>query len=217
MKSELYCVCGNKKQFPEESFPEIAFIGKSNVGKSSLINLLLERKGLARTSSVPGKTQTINWYKVDERMFFVDLPGYGYAKVSKKEQERWGRVIETYLHTRRTLCGVILLIDIRHTLGENDRIMADWLKAFEIPTIVALTKADKIGKNETAKQTALLAKALGMDKKQLVPVSSLNGSGRQTLWEALNDLVQGEESEPLPAAPEQESQEGDPQDGSSII
>ena len=203
MKSELYCVCGNARQFPEESLPELAFIGKSNVGKSSLINLLLGRKGLARTSSVPGKTQTINWYKVDERLFFVDLPGYGYAKVSKQEQQRWGRVIETYLHTRSALKGVVLLIDIRHDLGENDRMMADWLQAFEIPTVIALTKADKISKNEAARQISRLSGALKMDRKLLVPVSSLSGAGKEALWESLESLLK--------------EKEGDLAGGSSII
>ena len=209
MNSELFCVCGAVKQFPPETLPEIAFIGKSNVGKSSLINMLLSRKNLARTSSVPGKTQTINWYKVDDRMFFVDLPGYGYAKVSKKEQERWGRVIETYLHTRRTLKGAVLLIDIRHDLGSNDKLMADWLKAFEIPTLVILTKADKLGRSQTDHQIALLSKSLKISRKQLVPASSLTGEGKDKIWQGLEDLLSEEEINEVPAVPEESHQEGE--------
>ena len=185
----LFRVCGNVSQFPPESMPEIAFAGKSNVGKSSLINMLLGRKGLAHTSSVPGKTQTVNWYNVDNALFFVDLPGYGYAKAAKKEQDRWSRAIEDYLHRRGTLRGVLLLTDIRHEPGENDKLMLNWLREYQIPTVIAATKSDKLNRSQILKQTSLIAKTLDADPASVIPVSALKGDGRDILWKQLLQLI----------------------------
>ena len=185
----LFRVCGNVSQFPPESMPEIAFAGKSNVGKSSLINMLLGRKGLAHTSSVPGKTQTVNWYNVDNALFFVDLPGYGYAKAAKKEQDRWSRAIEDYLHRRGTLRGVLLLTDIRHEPGENDKLMLNWLREYQIPTVIAATKSDKLNRSQILKQTSLIAKTLDADPASVIAVSALKGDGRDILWKQLLQLV----------------------------
>lgn len=169
--------------------PEIAFAGKSNVGKSSLINMLLGRKGLAHTSSVPGKTQTVNWYNVDNALFFVDLPGYGYAKAAKKEQDRWSRAIEDYLHRRGTLRGVLLLTDIRHEPGENDKLMLNWLREYQIPTVIAATKSDKLNRSQILKQTSLIAKTLDADPASVIAVSALKGDGRDILWKQLLQLI----------------------------
>ena len=185
----LFRVCGNVSQFPPESMPEIAFAGKSNVGKSSLINMLLGRKGLAHTSSVPGKTQTVNWYNVDNALFFVDLPGYGYAKAAKKEQDRWSRAIEDYLHRRGTLRGVLLLTDIRHEPGENDKLMLNWLREYQIPTVIATTKSDKLNRSQILKQTSLIAKTLDADPASVIAVSALKGDGRDILWKQLLQLI----------------------------
>ncbi|HCA34937.1 MAG TPA: YihA family ribosome biogenesis GTP-binding protein [Lachnospiraceae bacterium] len=185
----LFRVCGNVSQFPPESMPEIAFAGKSNVGKSSLINMLLGRKGLAHTSSVPGKTQTVNWYNVDNALFFVDLPGYGYAKAAKKEQDRWSRAIEDYLHRRGTLRGVLLLTDIRHEPGENDKLMLNWLREYQIPTVIAATKSDKLNRSQILKQTSLIAKTLDADPASVIAVSALKGDGRDILWKQLLQLI----------------------------
>ena len=185
----LFRVCGNVSQFPPESMPEIAFAGKSNVGKSSLINMLLGRKGLAHTSSVPGKTQTVNWYNVDNALFFVDLPGYGDAKAAKKEQYRWSRAIEDYLHRRGTLRGVLLLTDIRHEPGENDKLMLNWLREYQIPTVIAATKSDKLNRSQILKQTSLIAKTLDADPASVIAVSALKGDGRDILWKQLLQLI----------------------------
>ena len=185
----LFRVCGNVSQFPPESMPEIAFAGKSNVGKSSLINMLLGRKGLAHTSSVPGKTQTVNWYNVDNALFFVDRPGYGYAKAAKKEQDRWSRAIEDYLHRRGTLRGVLLLTDIRHEPGENDKLMLNWLREYQIPTVIAATKSDKLNRSQILKQTSLIAKTLDADPASVIAVSALKGDGRDILWKQLLQLI----------------------------
>lgn len=192
---DLFCVCGSRKQFPKETLPEIAFAGKSNVGKSSLINMMLGRKSLARTSSVPGKTQTINWYRVDEKIFFVDLPGYGYAKASKTDQERWGKVIEEYLNTRATLKCVLMLVDIRHEPGGNDKMMMDWLKHYQVDTIVVATKADKVTRNQLAGQVKLIAGALDIPKEKIIPVSSLNKQGRDQLWKFILRAAEAQSQE----------------------
>lgn len=210
VKAALSAVCGNVRQFPEESLPEIAFAGKSNVGKSSLINSLLGRKGtgrngLARTSAVPGKTRTINWFDIDQSLYFVDLPGYGYAKISKAEQARWGKVIETYLSRRSTLKAVLLLVDIRHEPGENDLMMMDWLRHYEVPTLVVATKADKITRNQLPHQKKILAQALGVKSSEILPYSSLNNTGREELWKAIETISglvpepETAEEEPRPA------------------
>lgn len=182
----LKVVAGSVKQFPEESLPEIAFVGKSNVGKSSLINSLLLRKSLARTSSAPGKTRTINWYEVDKSLYFVDLPGYGYAKVSKAEQEKWGRVIEHYLHHRQSLQLVLLLVDIRHEPSSGDRMMMEWLRHYEVPTLVVATKSDKIKRSQLDKQKKLIRTALELSRPEdLLAYSSETKAGRDEVWKRI--------------------------------
>ena len=192
---QLQCVCGNVKQFPAETLPEIAFAGKSNVGKSSLINMLLGRKGLARTSSVPGKTQTVNWYNIDRQLYFVDLPGYGYAKAGKAEQARWSKVIEQYLHKRKTLRGVILLVDIRREISENDRMMMDWLGFYKIPAILVATKADKLSRAQAAAAVKAIAEDLGIDKSLVIPASIMTKAGRDEIWQSVTELLGKGETE----------------------
>lgn len=182
----LKVVAGSVKQFPEENLPEIAFVGKSNVGKSSLINSLLGRKSLARTSSAPGKTRTINWYEIDQTLYFVDLPGYGYAKVSKAEQQRWGKVIEYYLQHRTALKTVLLLVDIRHEPSAGDQMMMDWLRYYQVPTIVVATKSDKIKKSQLEKQKKMLRSALSIQNEaDLLTYSSETKIGSEELWKRI--------------------------------
>ena len=150
-KAELLRMAVSKEQYPKDNLFEIAFAGRSNVGKSSLINTLVNRSNLARTSSTPGKTQTINFYNMDDEFRFVDFPGYGYAKVSKVEREKWGQIIEEYLHFRENLIEVILLLDIRHEPGEHDRFMYNWIKTYGFNGIIVATKSDKIGKTQWEK------------------------------------------------------------------
>ncbi len=192
-KAALKTVAGSIKQFPEESLPEIAFIGKSNVGKSSLINSLLDRRSLARTSSAPGKTRTINWYEIDETLYFVDLPGYGYAKVSKAEQQRWGQVIERYLQQRTSLKKVLLLVDIRHAPTADDQMMMEWLRYYQVPTVIVATKSDKIKRSQLEKQKKMLREALGLqDPADLLAYSSETKMGAEALWER---ILEGAESD----------------------
>ncbi|SKC38540.1 ribosome biogenesis GTP-binding protein YihA/YsxC [Maledivibacter halophilus] len=182
----------SKNQYPLDDIPEIALAGRSNVGKSSLINMLLNRKKLARTSSTPGKTQTINFYMINNEFHFVDLPGYGYAKVSKKNREEWGKIIETYLTSREKLVEVIQLIDIRHKPTEQDIQMYNWIKHFGFRGIVVATKLDKIKRSQKQKQINLIRKTLKMDKDDiLIPVSSINREGKERLWEVIgNTFIQ---------------------------
>ncbi len=189
-KAEKVMTAGNRSQFPEHDLPEIAFAGKSNVGKSSLLNTLLNRKALARTSSQPGKTQTINFYSVQDTFMFVDLPGYGYAKVSKAERERWGKLIENYLLERPQLQKVILLIDIRHEVGENDKIMYDWIKHYHDEVIVVATKADKIKRSQLLKQLSVIRKGLNLTPEdKLIAFSSETKQGKDELWNIIEEAV----------------------------
>lgn len=186
----LEAVVGNVSQLPATQLPEIAFIGKSNVGKSSLINALVGRKALARTSSSPGKTRTINFYNVEDTLYFVDLPGYGYAKVSRSEQEHWGRVIETYLTKREQLQEAVLLIDIRHEPGKGDCMMYDWMTYYGLNPLIIATKSDKIKRSQLQKQTALIARTLGVkDRDRIIPFSSVTRDGFDALWKYIDALV----------------------------
>lgn len=182
----LAAVTGKKEQFPEPTIPEIAFVGKSNVGKSSLINAMVNRKALARTSSNPGKTRTINFYNVEDLLYFVDLPGYGYARAAKTEIEKWGTLIETYLLKRESLKAIVLLIDIRHEPGENDRLMHEWLKHYNYKIIIAATKSDKLKRSQLNKHKAMLIKAFNLSKEDvIIPFSSETKSGKDELWEII--------------------------------
>jgi GTP-binding protein len=177
-------------QYPEDALPEIALAGRSNVGKSSLINCLISRKNLARTSSQPGKTQTLNYYKVNQDLYFVDLPGYGYAKVSKTKREQWGKFIESYLMNRETLRLVMQLVDLRHPPSKDDQAMYEWLRHNDVPVLVVATKADKIPKSQWAKHLKIVRETLGMDKGvQPLMFSSELGLGKDELWGILEQAM----------------------------
>ncbi|AMW99521.1 MULTISPECIES: ribosome biogenesis GTP-binding protein YihA/YsxC [Rummeliibacillus] len=171
------------KQYPEDGLPEFALAGRSNVGKSSFINRMIGRKSMARISSKPGKTQTLNFYKIEEQLFFVDVPGYGYAKVSKTEREAWGKMIEQYLTGRSILKAVVQIIDIRHEPTDDDCMMYDFLKHYNIPTIVIATKADKIKKGNYEKHKKIIKEVLDMDPNDpLILFSSEKGMGMEQAW-----------------------------------
>jgi GTP-binding protein len=191
----LEIVCGITSKLPETTLPEFAFAGKSNVGKSSLINALINRKSYARTSSEPGKTQTINFYKIDCRsegaegekmdreLYYVDLPGYGYARVSQSEREKWGVMIENYLNQSKRLLGVFLLVDIRHEPSANDFQMFDWIVSQGYRPVVIATKLDKINRSQLAKQVKIIRTKLGMEKEDLLfPFSAQTKQGREEIW-----------------------------------
>lgn len=178
-QAELETVCGVTSTLPEHDAPEFAFAGKSNVGKSTLINGLMNRKNLARTSSQPGKTQTINFYRINQEFYFVDLPGYGYAKVSEAEKAKWGKMIERYLAKSRTLRTVFLLIDIRHEPGANDKLMYDWVCQSGFTPVIVATKLDKIKRSQKDKQVKLIRTALGCGSDvRIIPYSSMTKQGR---------------------------------------
>lgn len=186
----LETVCGIASRLPETDKPEIAFAGKSNVGKSSLINALMNRKALARTSSQPGKTQTINYYNINDAMYLVDLPGYGYAKVPQKEKEKWGKMVERYLHTSRQLRAVFLLIDIRHEPSSNDRQMYEWVAYQGYEPIVIATKLDKIKRSQLQKQLKLIRTGLNMKAgTEILPFSALSRQGREEIWQLMDRLI----------------------------
>lgn len=191
---ELETVCGITSMLPDTDKPEVAFAGKSNVGKSSLINGLMNRKSLARTSAQPGKTQTINYYNINDMMYLVDLPGYGYAKVSPKEKEKWGQMIENYLHTSRQLKAVFLLIDIRHDPSANDKQMYDWIVYQGYDPIIIATKLDKINRSQVQKHVKMIR--TGLDLKQgtpILPYSAQTRQGREEIWELMDSLLGFEE------------------------
>ena len=190
-KAELEAVAVKASQYPPEDIPEIAFAGRSNVGKSSLLNLITGRKALARVSGSPGKTRTINFYRCSDRFRIVDLPGYGYAKISRSESEKWGAMMEAYLEERENLIKVVQLVDIRHKPSEQDVQMYEYLKYFELDGIVVATKADKIGSNERAKAIRLIEKTLGMNEDDIViPISSLKKSGHEELLDTIEFLLE---------------------------
>ncbi|HIS06778.1 MAG TPA: YihA family ribosome biogenesis GTP-binding protein [Candidatus Choladocola avistercoris] len=189
-KAELETVCGIGSRIPESSRPEVAFAGKSNVGKSSLINGLLNRKSLARTSSQPGKTQTINYYNVNDMLYLVDLPGYGYAKVSEEVREKWGRMIERYLHGSRQLKAVFLLVDIRHAPSENDRTMYQWILYQGYEPVIIATKLDKIKRSQVSRQLKILKEGLEVKPgTKMIPFSAETRQGRDEIWELIEDVT----------------------------
>jgi len=175
---------------PEVSLPEVAFSGRSNVGKSSLLNKLVRRKALARVSQTPGKTREINFFRVNDAFYLVDLPGYGYARVSKTLRDRWRQIIERYLRTSRTLRGIVQLVDARHPPTPDDLRMLDFLSEIELPTLVALTKIDKLGAKERAERLAQASLVMQLEQEQIIPFSAMTGEGRDELARAVADLVQ---------------------------
>ncbi|WP_346663369.1 ribosome biogenesis GTP-binding protein YihA/YsxC [uncultured Merdimonas sp.] len=180
----LETVCGITSVLPHNTLPEIAFAGKSNVGKSSLINALMNRKSYARISATPGKTQTINFYNINEEMYLVDLPGYGYAKVSEEEKQKWGQLIEKYLHGSSQLKAVFLLIDIRHDPSANDKMMYDWVVAQGYQPIIIATKLDKIKRSQIDKHLKMLRTGLGLvPGTRIIPFSAMTKQGRDEIWE----------------------------------
>lgn len=190
-QAELETVCGITSKLPENAFLEVAFAGKSNVGKSSLINGLLNRKSLARTSSQPGKTQTINFYKVNGDLYLVDLPGYGYAKVSNEIKAKWGRMIENYLHGSKQLKAVFLLVDIRHEPSANDKDMYQWIVAQGYEPVIIATKLDKIKRSQVQKQIKILKEGLKLlPGTQLIPFSAETKQGRDEIWDVICSFVE---------------------------
>ena len=186
----LDIVCGVTSTLPDTGMPEVAFAGKSNVGKSSLINGLLNRKALARTSSQPGKTQTINFYHINDELYFVDLPGYGYAKVTQEVKAKWGKMIERYLKSSDVLKCVFLLVDIRHEPSENDKTMYEWILYNGFHPVVIATKLDKIKRSQVAKQVKLVRQGLGMEKDGiLIPFSAETKQGKDEIWALIESLM----------------------------
>ncbi len=173
------------EHYPETELPEIAFAGRSNVGKSSLINKLLNRKKLVRTSRTPGCTQTINFFEINRQLMFVDLPGYGYAKVSKEVRKRWRPMVETYLTTRKNLRVVVVILDIRHPPSPDDLSLISWLSSHSVPFLVVLTKADKLKKHKQKQQRIRIAAGLGLEENDVTLFSAKTGEGREELWERL--------------------------------
>ena len=194
----LETVCGITSKIPESRLPEVAFAGKSNVGKSSLINALMNRKSLARTSSQPGKTQTINFYNVNDAVYFVDLPGYGYAKVSLEIKAKWGKMIENYLRKSKQLRMVFLLIDIRHEPSENDRTMYDWILKMGFTPVIVATKLDKINRSQIQKQVKIVREGLKAKRETvIIPFSAETKQGREEIYALLDQMLEnGKEEAP---------------------
>ena len=187
--AELETVCGITSVLPVNDKPEVAFAGKSNVGKSSLINALMNRKSLARTSAQPGKTQTINFYNINNAIYYVDLPGYGYAKVSESTKEKWGKMIEKYLRTSKQLKTVFLLLDIRHEPSANDKSMYDWIVYQGFKPIIIATKLDKINRSQKDKQVKLIREGLQVAPgTKIIPFSSLSKQGREEIWAYMEEI-----------------------------
>ena len=192
----LETVCGITSEFPDNPHYEVAFAGKSNVGKSSLINALVNRKALARTSSQPGKTQTINFYNINDAMYLVDLPGYGYANANVEIKAKWGKMIERYLHTSTKLKAVFLLIDIRHQPSDNDCLMYDWMVEQGFAPIIIATKMDKISRGAVPKHMKIIADTLKVEEDTImISFSSETKQGREEIWELIDSLVLPEEDE----------------------
>lgn len=188
----LETVCGITSKLPENELPEIAFAGKSNVGKSSLINALMNRKSYARISATPGKTQTINFYNINEELYLVDLPGYGYAKVSEQEKIQWGKLIERYLHGSTQLRAVFLLIDIRHDPSANDKMMYDWIVSQGFEPIIIATKLDKLKRSQVQKHVKMVKNGLNLvPGTKIIPFSSVTKQGRDEIWELVETEYMG--------------------------
>ncbi len=186
----LEIVCGITSKVPDTAYPEVAFAGKSNVGKSSLINALMNRKALARTSAQPGKTQTINFYNINDAMYLVDLPGYGYAKASAEVKAKWGQMIERYLHTSKQLRAVFLLIDIRHDPSANDKLMYEWMLAQGFAPIIIATKLDKIKRSQVQKHLKAVREGLNVQPDTMIlPFSAETKQGRDEIWAVMDRLV----------------------------
>ena len=191
----LETVCGITSTLPENDKLEIAFAGKSNVGKSSLINALMNRKSFARTSSQPGKTQTINFYNIDDKLYFVDLPGYGYAKVSMEIRAKWGKLIEKYLVNSKKLRIIFLLVDIRHEPSQNDVDMYNWILEYGFNPIIIATKLDKIKRSQVQKNVSIIRKKLkAIENTPIIPFSALTKQGRDDIWEFIEDYMEYEKS-----------------------
>ena len=185
--SEIVVSAINKNQYPIEGLPEIALVGRSNVGKSSATNALLNRSNFARTSQTPGKTRTINFYLINNEFYFVDLPGYGYAKVSKSEKDKWGVIMERYLQDRQELCAIFLLVDIRHEPTNDDVMMYEWIKHFGYDCVVIATKADKISRGQYQKHISIIRKKLNLAKdEKVIPLSSSKKTGVEDVW---NEII----------------------------
>lgn len=190
ISSDLQRVAVMPEQYPQDDLPEIAFVGRSNVGKSSFINSMINRKNLARTSGKPGKTRTINFYLINEKFRFVDLPGYGYARASKMEQEKWGEIIDEYLSIRKNLKGVAMIVDIRHDPTEQDLIMYEFIRHFGYQAIIIATKADKIPKGKIQKNVRAIAKKLGIkDTNIIIPYSATKKINKEKTWSAFKTLI----------------------------
>ena len=189
-KAELKITAGDPRQFPRDPIPQIAFSGRSNVGKSSLVNSLLGRKSLARVSSSPGKTITVNFYDVDRKLYLVDLPGYGFAKVTQSVKEKWGHMIENYLQTSKQLRMVFLLIDIRHKPSKNDVMMYDWILHNGYRPVIIATKLDKLKRSQVTKHLKEIRTELQMDKETpIFPFSALSKQGRDEIWDFIEKIV----------------------------
>ena len=196
-KVDLETVCGITSTLPQYTRTEIALAGKSNVGKSSLINALMNRKSFARISATQGKTQTINFYNINDEIYLVDLPGYGYAKVSQKEKENWGKMIEKYLHTSKQLQAVFLLIDIRHEPSANDKMMYDWIVSQGCHPIIIATKMDKLKRSQVSKHIKMVRQGLGLlPETRLIPFSSVTKQGREEIWNLVErEILQSSDEE----------------------
>ena len=192
---DLETVCGVTSRLPENTLPEFAFAGKSNVGKSSLINALMNRKSYARTSSQPGKTQTINFYHINDALYYVDLPGYGYARANEEVKAKWGKMIENYLHKSPMLKCVFLLIDIRHEPSENDRLMYSWIQNQGYRPVIIATKLDKLKRSQVAKHVKMVRTGLGMEPEDLlIPFSAETKQGREEIWDFIEKTAAGGEA-----------------------
>jgi GTP-binding protein len=190
--AKFICSAVTPEQYPPADLPEVAFAGRSNVGKSSLINKILNRKKLVRTSKTPGRTQLLNFFEINEVYRFVDLPGYGYAKVPAEIQKRWGPMVETFLTSRSNLRGMVLLLDIRREPSKEDLNLWHWLQTASIAVVTVVTKVDKLSKNKRNKQVAAIARSLGCKKEELIQFSAMTGEGKEELWKRLLKLLEGE-------------------------